>query len=153
MLDIPKFSTSPNPERYLFSRVLFLIVLGILLYLGIYVNYYLALKDIPGLLNWIFIAGIILLITLEGMLSYVKYGQYKYILFEKHLEIRESKKILIDYSTITDIKFKENIYDRIFNTSSIFISVDSGKKTYKIKHISNGNQIYFYLQKMVHIGR
>ena len=152
MLDVPRFKVSPVPLRYLIPRIALLIFLGLMLYLGIYVNYYLLSESIPILTNWLFMACIGILLILQIILSYVRHGQYYYTFYEKHLEISETKRNSISYDSISDISLHENLLDRWFKTSTILMILDDASKAKKIKicNVTMGNQIYFFLQKMMH---
>jgi hypothetical protein len=148
LLDIPKFKTTPKPSRYLFTKIIVLILLGILLYAGIYANYWVVDSTMPGLLNWMFIIGIIIILTLETILCYVKYSQYEYTFYSQRLVAHEQKVQSIDYGSIVKMSFAEGMVDKWFKTSTIILQMDDRNiKDIKIKHITNGNQIYFFLQK------
>jgi hypothetical protein len=151
LLDIPKFKTRPKPSRYLITKIIVLFFLGILLYIGIYVNYWVVGSAIPEILNGIFIAGIIMLLALEIILCYVKYSQYYYLFYNQRVELRELKVSSIDYSRIVKLSFDDNLIDKWFKTSTIILQLDdTSNKMIKIRHITNGNQIYFFLQKAGH---
>jgi len=85
--DIPKYKTHPVPERFLFMKIVVLLVLGILLYIGISVNYYLLHADMPLWLNIVYLVGIILLILMEILLCYMKYNKIVYTFYEHFFEI------------------------------------------------------------------
>jgi len=145
-LDVPKYRVRPRPERFLVDKVLILIGLGILLYLGIYVNYYLLATDIPMYWNWLFIIGIILLIVMELIVCYVKYGNYVYEFHEHKIVINDGNVRDVNYSDIHSTAYGVNILDRLLKTGSIVLTLKDGKKV-KMRYLDNPNQAYMYIQK------
>ena len=148
MLDIPKFKSNPVPGRYLLTKILVLVVLGVLLYSGIYINYWLMVQGIPSVVSWIFIVAIVLLLILEILVSYIKYSRYEYIFYDNRIKIIEKKITTIDYDIIKQISFKENILDKPFHTVSIVLELNDGSKNI-LRNIQDINQIHFFLQKKI----
>ncbi|MFA5797656.1 MAG: hypothetical protein WC916_06520 [Candidatus Woesearchaeota archaeon] len=146
--DIIQLKASPKPERFIFTYSLFLFVLGILLYIGIFANYYLLNTPISLGMNLAYIGGIILLLILETILSYVKYHTMVYSFYEQYFEINTAKRVHIDYTAISSMEFRANRIDGIFSTGTIMLKLSDGKKI-AIKHIVKANEIYFFLQKKV----
>ena len=146
--DIVQLRASPKPERFIFTYGLFLFLLGILLYIGIFTNYYLLNTPIPVELNLVYIGGIILLLILEILLSYVRYHTMVYSFYEQYLEINTAKHVHIDYTAVSSMKFCANRIDGLFSTGTIILRLSNGKKI-AIKHIVKANEIYFFLQKKV----
>jgi uncharacterized membrane protein YdbT with pleckstrin-like domain len=147
-LDVPKYKVRPRPDRFLFDKVLILIGLGILLYLGVFVNYYLLDKTIPTYWNWIIIVGIIIILVLELILNYLKYSNYSYEFKENHLTINKHKVEEIAYRDIKNISYKSNIIDNKFHTGSIILDLNDGK-TVKLKYLDNANQAFIWMQKLI----
>ncbi|HYD02838.1 MAG TPA: PH domain-containing protein [Alphaproteobacteria bacterium] len=145
---VPKYRVRPHPERLLLDRVIALAVLGILLYIGIYINYYIVSATIPPLLNWLIITGIILLLTLEAILRYVQYNNYSYDFYEHKLVVNNGKMREIKYSDITDISYNHSSLDRLMHTGSIVITLKNSHKV-NISHLKNSNQAFLYLQKHI----
>ena len=146
--DIPKYKVRPRPGRFLFDRVLILLGLGVVLYLGIYVNYYLLSTDIPVVLNWMFIIGIILLIVLELILCTIRYGNYSYEFFEQKVVITDGDTRKVSYADIKHVYYAYNFVDKWFNTGSIVLELKSGKKV-KLKYLTSPNQAYLLMQNYV----
>ena len=146
--DIVQLKASPKPERFIFTYSLFLCVLEILLYIGIFANYYLLNTPIPLGLNLAYIGGIILLLILEIILSYVRYHTLVYSFYEQYLEINTAKRTHIDYTAISSMEFRANRVDGLFSTGTIVLKLSNSKKV-AIKHIVKANEIYFFLQKKV----
>lgn len=146
--DVPKYRIRPKPERFLMDKLLILLSLGILFYLGIYVNYYLLDSTIPLYLNILFIVGIVLLVIMELLLCYVKYGNYAYEFYEQKLVVNDDKTHEILYSEIQHIHYSTNFLDRQFNTGSIVLELKS-KKNVKLKYLDSPNQAYTLMQKYV----
>jgi hypothetical protein len=144
-LDVPKYRIRPRPERFLVDKVLILIGLGILLYLGIYVNYYLLDTVIPVYLNWLFIIGVVLLIILELIVCYVRYGNYVYEFYEHNIVINERVAHNVNYSDIDSVNYSTNFLDHWIKTGSIVLTLKNGKKV-KMRYLDNPNQAYILIQ-------
>lgn len=148
-VDAPKYRVRPVPGRFLFNKAVLLILLGSLLYLGIYVNYYLLNRLIPSVLNWIFFIGILLSFIMELAVCYVRYGNYIYEFYNDRIIINEGKKHTVSYSNIIKAVYASNFFDKWFNTGSIILELSDGKKL-MLKYLNNPNQAYFLIQK--HLG-
>jgi len=146
--DVPKYRIRPRPERFLMNKLLILLGLGVLFYLGIYVNYYLLDLSMPLYLNILFIFGILLLVIMELILCYVKYGNYAYEFYEEKLVVNDGKSHEIPYSEIKHIHYSSNFLDKQFNTGSIVLEMKS-KKNIKLKYLDSPNQAYTLMQKYV----
>ena len=151
MLDIPRFKSHVNVKRFLFEKAALLLILGILLYLGIYVNYWLSEKSVPDIWNWIIIVGVVVLLFMEMLLTHIKYSGYEYVFYDTKMKIHASKDFDVEYMSIRKILFKHDFLDKMFATSTILLEVDNDGSTKKIKlrDIDNGNQVYFFLQKSI----
>jgi hypothetical protein len=147
-LDIPRYRVRPSPGRFLFDKLLVLFGLGILLYLGIYVNYYLLSSSIPKFLNWLFITGIILLVALELILCYLKYGNYVYEFYDEKLRLNYSRVRELSYSTIASILYSVNAFDKLFKTGTITLVLRDGRKL-RMKYLNNPNQAYLLIQRHI----
>jgi hypothetical protein len=145
-IDIPKYRIRPVPGRFLVNRLLVLIGLGILLYLGIFVNYYLLSTSIPEFWNWFIIIGIILLIILELIVCYVRYGNYVYEFYEERVVINDSKTRSITYNDIKQLSYTITFLDKWFKTGSLVLELKDGKKI-KLQYLENPNQAYVLMQK------
>jgi hypothetical protein len=145
-IDIPKYRVSPRPERFLVNQIFVEILLGVLLYLGIFVNYFLINESIPEFLNGIFIVGILLTLIIDALLSYMKYGHYVYEFHENRLVVTESDIKTVPYDSIKTMHYTHNLLDDWFKTGSIVLNLNDGKKI-KIRYLYNSNQVFFWLQK------
>jgi hypothetical protein len=149
ILDVPEMKVCPNAKRYLLPKILLLALLGILLYAGVYANYYLLQQSVPALWNGIIIAGIIMLIILEMILGHVRINQYIYVFYAKKLIIVESVEEILPYDAIRTISLKENMFDKMYHTGTIIIKTNGtvDRDVYKLRHIPKPNEVLFYLQK------
>jgi membrane protein YdbS with pleckstrin-like domain len=146
--DVPKYRIRPRPERFLMDKLLVLLGLGVLFYLSIYVNYYLLNSTIPTYLNVLFIISIILLVIMELILCYVKYGNYAYEFYEQRLVVSDGKTHEIPYSGIKQIHYSTNFLDKQFNTGSIVLEMKS-KRNIKLKYLDSPNQAYTLMQRYI----
>jgi len=147
-LDVPKYKTYPKPERFLVNKILLLLLLGVLLYIGIYVNYYLINQVIPVLLNAIFIIGILLILIIDALLCYLKYGHYSYEFHNDRLIINDSRIRTLKYNDIKEVSYDHNFIDNLLKTGSIVLKLEGGKEI-KLRYLGGSNQLYFWLQKHI----
>jgi hypothetical protein len=140
----------PKPERFLIDKVLILLGLGVLLYLGIYINYFLLDKSIPDYLTWVVIICIFLLCVLELILCYLKYSNYSYSFYEQKVIIVKHVTTQVSYFDIKKLSYSVNFIDKLFKTGSIVLELKNGKKII-LKYLDNPNQAYFLMQKNVKI--
>lgn len=145
-IDIPKYRIRPKPERFLIDKILVLLVLGFLLYLFIYVNYFLLDKSIPNYWNWLIIVGLILLGVLHLLVCYIKYSNYLYSFYDQRVVILTNKTNEISYSDIKSTSYITNFIDKRLKTGSILLELKNGKKV-KLKYLDNPNQAYLLMQK------
>jgi hypothetical protein len=145
-LSIPRYRVRPSPERFLFNKLLVLLGLGVLLYLGVFVNYYLLSSSIPKYWNWLFIIGIMLLVLLELILCRIKYGNYIYEFYDEKITLNYSKVHEIAYSSIAKLGYTVDLFDKWFKTGTIVVTLSDGR-IFKLKYLNNPNQAYLLVQR------
>lgn len=145
-LSVPRYRVRPSVGRFLFDRFLIITGLCILLYLGIYVNFYLLGRSIPAAWNWTIIIFMMLLIVMEMILCHVKYGTYVYEFYDEKLVMNCSKTKELSYSAILRVKYSSGTFDRWFKTGDIVITTNDGR-TFKLRHLTNPNQAYLLIQR------
>ncbi len=146
--DIPKLKTHPVPERFLIIKMITLIFLALLLYTGIAINYYLLQIQIPLWLNMFYGVGILLLITFETLFAYLQYQRITYIFYEAYLEIRAAGVEKIPYTSIRNVWYTSNVFDRYFATGTVQLTLASGRKIF-LRHLAKSNEVYFFMQKQI----
>ena len=150
-LDIPRYRIESRAERFIFSRTFMIILFGIVLYVGFYVNYYLLQESIPEYINWVFAVGMIFILAINVLTCYTIAGQNTYIFYDKKLEIRSNDKRFINYSSIKNVVYEENIIDQWFKTGTLVIYLDETADTRKLKiqNVVRGNEVYFFIKKTI----
>jgi hypothetical protein len=146
--DVPKYKVRSRPGRFLFNRLLISIVLGILLYMIIFTNYYLLDLSIPSAMNWLIIVGILMFVSLEFIWGYVKYSNYSYEFYEQKVVINDNSTRSIPYDDLKLIRYSSNLIDRWFKTGSVILESKDGKYV-KLRYLENPNQAYTLMQKYV----
>jgi hypothetical protein len=141
----PVYVLPLDKKRVLIPKIVSLLVLGIIFYLGVLLNINLlklkATEDtIIQVIALIFVLTIIILGT---FLSY-KQAKTEYAFYRNHLT---GYKKDIPYQTIIKVDIKQNILDKAFRTYSL--DLGSGK----IEYIPNAIQIQDYVQQLVSYSR
>ncbi len=139
------FKTTINPQEYIVKKSLILLVLGVLLYIGIIINYTLLNISIPIILNAIYTTAIILFIIIQILLDHIHYAKYSIAIDNKGVEIANPKPQHIAHSAIKKVHVTMNMFDKMYRTSTVTIQTD--KKTIVIHGVENANTIHFHLQK------
>ena len=149
-IDVPKYIVRPKPNRFLIDKVLILLLLGGLLYLGVFVNYYLLDTNIPTYWNIIIVVGIVIILALELILCYLKYSNYSYEFHEEYIKIADAKSKTINYHDILTVEYSANIIDKKLNIATIILKLKDGSNV-KLKYLDNPNQAFTWIQKMLKV--
>ena len=88
---------------------------------------------------WKLIAIIIMFIG--AVLIIAKTSKNKYLFYLNKIEFKSRQ---IPFVNIKNVYLQKNFLDKIFNTGTIILYPD-----FKIEKISNVNQIFYYIQKLV----
>jgi membrane protein YdbS with pleckstrin-like domain len=150
MLDIPKFKSSPKVGQFIFYRIVLSILVILLLYLTVFVNYWILQITVPSFINWVFIIVFILSGLIVYVHSQIRFNNFHYLFFDDHMEIYDKRILKVDYLTMKNISYKQNLIDKKFNTGTIIISMNSGKSL-SLKHLIDSNQVFFFMQKKMSI--
>ena len=143
-MDLPLYTIKQSVLRILIPKALKLLGLAIMLYLGVLLNLYMMKKSIPSYINYLIIAVIFILVLIEALLTHNKILKNKYYFFPGRIELRGKEPKTLDFRYITSVSISQNLLDKILRTGTINIEPD-----FKIGPISNCNQVYAYLQKLV----
>ena len=135
-----------NKKRAIIPKIILLIILGIVFYLGILINVSL-LKMSADQETTVKLTALIIVIILIilGIFLTIRKAKQTYQFYRNN--IKKGKKQIL-YREIIDTTIKQNIIDKIFKTYSIPLS-----KKFQIKHIPQEVQIGNYLQQMINYVR
>lgn len=135
-------------------KIILLIFLGILFYIGIWVNFYLLDKKIPVYINIMLVILVILLLIMDFILSYIKYSTYEYRFYNNIIEIDLNRKDTrtVEYKNIKNVNYEKNLWDKILNTGSLTINLKNNKKQ-KISFIDHSKNYYMYLKKIIELNK
>ena len=128
--------------RALIPKIISLLVLGAVFYLGVLLNISLLeiTKETTSIVNLIALILLLCVIALGIFLSFHK-AETPYQFYRK--ELRQGKKS-INYTSIINVNPKQDILDKMFKTYSI--SLGEG---FYLRNISQEIQISAYLQKLI----
>ncbi|MEM4260596.1 MAG: hypothetical protein QXG00_05140 [Candidatus Woesearchaeota archaeon] len=132
-----------NPKRLFIPKILELIVLGIVLYFAIWINFILLYRSMPVSISFVLVLAILIIICIDGILNFMKFEKFRYIIYPDRIEFVTKKTISLPFNEIVSIGYSYDIYDKIFKTGKIRINDQL------MEHIDNANTVYFYLQDLI----
>ena len=120
----------------------------LLFYAGIAINVFLLRVSIPGSINILIISILILLVVMQGLLTYVQSSKLRYLVYKNRIQIEGAKQEYIMFNTIQELKHKRNFFDKMFNTGTLVI----GPKK-NIIAVPNFDQNFLYISQMIQYSR
>jgi hypothetical protein len=147
MPEQPLLSLQMDKARVLYPKAVILIILGIVLYFGVWINLKL-LKVASGTRFNISIFALIaigVLVVAELLLGEFRIKKDFYRFYENRVEYR--KKVYY-FGNVKKVYFKRDFFDRIFKTGRIVLS-----PVFTIKNIPDKSQIFFWVQKLIERGK
>jgi hypothetical protein len=148
MADIPQYVIRPDIKRVLISSIIVTAALAFIFYLGIIINVALLQLNIPSGINILIIAVLILLVLIQGLLSYLQTSKLRYAVYSNRIQIEGIKQEYILFNAVQDIQANKNFFDRIFNTGTIVIIPNM-----QLKAVSNFDQNFVYIKQVVQYSR
>ena len=147
-MELPQYTLYLSKPRILIPKTILMIFLGMFLYFGAWLNLKLLNIIIPVEYHFFIILGIITLVIMQFILNYIKYSNYKYLFFKDKIVFEGKTNVTISYLEVQNIEVVQNNIDKLFHTGTININ-----PIHKMQYISNTNQIYCYLQKLIEFSR
>lgn len=143
-MELPLYTLNLSLPRVLIPKSISLIMLGGLLYFGVWLNLLILNIIIPGIYHVYIAVFIVILVLLQAILNYLKYSNYKYLFFKDKIIYEGKTELIINYRDVQNLAFSKDFFDNIFNTGTIIMS-----PVHKIQYVANTNQMYFYVQKLL----
>lgn len=134
-----QYQTSSNSARIIIPKLLQLLGLGGLFYLGVWLNLYLLKVEAVLVISIISISIIFVLVIIQTVLS-LKKTKKTYLFFRDRLQTDQQ---FIYYANIQNMEIKQTFADKLFKTGTLLIYPG-----FEMKYISNYQQIYDYIQKL-----
>lgn len=132
-----------NLKRLYLPKVFELIVLGIVLYIAIWINYVLLYKTMPIEVKLLLILAILVIICIDAILNYLRFAKYSYLIYGDRIEFVGKKNFSLSFNEIVSIGFQTDFYDRLFKTGKIRLNDKL------IEHISDVDTTFFYIQDLM----
>ena len=142
----PLYSISESIPRALVPKILSLLGLALVFYLGVLLN--ISLLELNADQETSLKTGALILLALliiVGILLALKKAHQPYLFYKNR--ITHGKETL-PYLTITNTAPKKNFFDQLFKTYSIQLS-----KTFFLRHIPETIQLSNYLQQLIDYSR
>ncbi len=145
-IERPFYVLPQSKARALVPKIIILLVLGAIFYLGVLLNLSLIdiTKEATELVNLISLIILLCVIALGVFLSVHK-AETSYKFYRQGLG--QGKKS-INYINIINTSSKQDFLDKIFKTYTINLGED-----FYLRHISQGIQISGYLQKLINYSK
>lgn len=147
-MELPQYTMYLSLRRILIPKAFALLFLGAFFYLGIFLNLIILNIYIPPDIHLYIIIGILILVVMQAILNYLKYSSYTYLFYRDRMIFQGKKELVLLYSDIENLEFKQDAIDKLFNTGTINLV-----PKHKMKYVENTNQVYFYIQKLIHYQR
>lgn len=145
-MEVPSYSIKQNITRILFPRILNLLLLSALLYVGIRVNFIVFSIEFPNIMNIFTIMAIMVAAAADVFLVKSKNKYNKVYFFNDRIEIsgKEQKRIML--AAVNNTQVKKNLFDKVLNTGSILL--DDGNRIDNLNYPERVNQYIIQLIKI-----
>jgi len=143
-MELPQYSARPKKARALIPEVLKLLVLGAVFYVGIILNLNLLSVSLSSSLNILISSGIVVLVALQMLLSYLSLSKTSYDFYLDRIEITGKRPRSAHYYDIAAPKIRKGTFDKIFGTGSILLAPKMG-----LDYLEKPDAVLSYLQGMV----
>lgn len=134
-----EYQISSNSARIIVPKLLQLLGLGALFYIGVWLNLFLLKVEAVVLISIISISIILVLVIIQAVLS-LKKTKKTYLFFNDRVQTDQQ---FIHYANIQNMEIKQTFADKVFKTATLMISPG-----FKMRYISNYKQIYDYIRKL-----
>ena len=143
-MELAQYTIKPNIVRIVAAKILYLLLLGILMYFAVWLNLYLLQITVPPGINLLIIMIILAILLLQIAITYIKFSKTKYFFFPDRIEYKGKKPKIFYFASTQRIYIKRGIADKILKTGNIIIEPD-----FQIKFVSNVKQVYTYTQALI----
>ncbi|MBW2972607.1 hypothetical protein KY359_06225, partial [Candidatus Woesearchaeota archaeon] len=149
IMEVPQYTLRPNTNAMVAPRILMLIGLAALFYVGIYINAKLAVGvSIPPVINLVIFACLIVMVAVQVILYRVKFSKYKYMFYTNRIEFEGKKPLTFLFNDFQEAAVKQGLFDRMFGTGEIKLS-----KSFVMGPVGNVAQVKTYLEQLVQYHR
>jgi len=148
MADIPQYVINPSVMRLVIPQVLVTFILAIVFFVGIAINVKLLGVRIPRSVGILIVVVLVLLVVIQGLLSYLQASKTRYSIFTNRIQIDGEKQNYIMFNAIQSMQSKKDLFDKIFKTGTLVF-----EPKMKIKAIPNFDQNFAYLQQLLQYSR
>ncbi len=138
------YTLKPNKKRAIIPKVISVLFLCILFYLGIQLNLYLLEVPISTFTAVLIISALFILFVFESIMTYSKADRLTYYFHDDKLTVQNKELRSIDYLDVQNTSIKQNLVDKVFNTGTIILAPD-----FSIKFINNSSQLYNWINQLV----
>jgi hypothetical protein len=145
MNDYPVYVLRPSMKRILLPKLVYLVPLGILLYVGAYLNFRFIGIQTTTLVHASILLIVFLLVAFDLLFEYRKALRLEYCFYRDRLYAGGS---WLAYNAIGHIDTRRNLFDRMGGTCELLIN-----GSVRLRHIPDSYNIYQYVQNLVNYSR
>ena len=138
----PIYVLPQNKKRIIIPRIVILVLLGTIFYLGILLN--ISLLDLSGSQETIVKTvslGILILIVIFGIFLALRRAKQVYKFYRNGIKINKNE---IIYSEITNTTPKQSFVDKMFKTQTIALT-----KKFQLKNFPEQMQLQGYIEQLI----
>jgi len=122
-----------------------LLLLSAFFYVGVFFNAKIIFNiTIPLAINLLISLTLLVLIVIQIILYNVRFGKYKFLFYTNRIEFEAKKTHTFYFNDYKDLKVKQNIFDKMFNTGTLILT-----KKFRIGPVKNSIQMKDYLLRLI----
>ena len=147
MPEQPLLSLHMDKARVLYPKAILLLVLGFVLYFGVWIN----LKLLKVASNTRLTVSVVVLIVIgvliivELVIGELGLKRKVYRFYNNRIEFRGK---VYYFGNVSKVYFRRNFFDRIFKTGTVVLA-----PVFSVKNIPDRSQVFFWIQKLVERGK
>jgi len=140
----PLYSVQPDMLRASVPRIVLIVTLGALFYLGISLNFMFLNRDFETIYILLTIV-VILVLAVFGVLEVLSLAKTRvYEFYEDRIIIKDTGQKVVMLRQIENVKMEKSVFDNLFSTFTLKLRPVS-----KIENVPASDQLYLYVTKLV----
>ena len=144
-MELPQYTTKPSVIRMIVPEFLKMFSLSMLFYVGIKLNFYFLEITAPSYVDIVLISFLAVVSLAQVVISNRKTSAEQYNFYSNRIErVGGKKPMQILFADVKNITISKNLFDNLFGTAKISV-----EPNLDMNYITNANQIYYYIQKLV----
>jgi len=147
-MEPPQYVLRPNVKKATYSMLIKMILLSIVFYVGVLLNFYLLGFDSPVAVQVLVVAILAVIIAMYTTLSYVSNSKIEYLFFLNKIEKIDKRNKEVALVQIESSRIKRGFLDKFFDTGSIILNPGL-----VIKDVDGVEKVNQYLQNLIRYAK